>query len=129
METVYYIVYEHVCMSEEDDQQKKKLVGVRIEEDRRQRWKQEIEDSDEFNSMAQAMRVGFERLFDDDSGSSMETERIIERMDKLEEEIEENRKQIERVPFQYPEVEELAEEVVYRLGKEGRAKKEESGKY
>lgn len=112
-----------------DEDEEKKLVGVRIEEDRRQRWKREIEESSEFNSMAQAMRVGFERLFDEDSGSSMETERIIERMDKLEEEIEENREQIERIPFQYPEVEELAEEVVYRLGKEGRAKKEESGRY
>jgi hypothetical protein len=113
---------------EEEEEQEKKLVGVRIEEDRRQRWKKEIEESDEFNSMAQAMRVGFERLFDEEAGAGgMETEKIIERMDKLEEEIEENREQIERIPFQYPSVEELAEEVVYRLGKEGRAKKEDKG--
>jgi len=105
--------------------EEKKLVGVRISDERRQRWKEQVEESNEYNSMAQAMRVGFEQLFSDEGGAGMETERVIERIDKLEQEVTENREQIERIPYNYPSLEEISEEVVYRLGELGDEKREE----
>jgi len=111
---------------EDEDSNEKKLVGVRISEERRQRWKEQVEESNEYNSMAQAMRVGFEQLFDDSSGAGgMETERVIERIDKLEQEVTDNREQIERIPYNYPKLEEISEEVVYRLAEVGEEKQQE----
>ena len=113
-----------------DDGNEKKLVGVRITEERRQNWKEQIEDSNEFNSMAQAMRVGFERLFDEDQGASeFQAQEIKERLDKIEEKVEKNQQEIERIPFQYPSLEEISEEVVYRLAEVGEEKKQEGGRY
>lgn len=109
----------------------KKPAVTRVEEDRHDRWKRQVEESDEFNSLSQALRVGFEQLMDDDTqdGDVQTSDEVIARLDKLEAEIQENREQIERIPYNYPTLEEISSEVVHNLSEMGKRERDKEGRY
>jgi predicted nuclease with TOPRIM domain len=84
----------------------KKPAVTRVKPSRLERWKQEVEESNRFNSLSQALRVGFEQLF---SESGDTDEELIKRLDNLENEVRENRKKIERIPAKQPTIEEITD--------------------
>ena len=105
-------------MSEKDDEEKpdKKLVGVRVEPKRHERWTEFVEESDEFGSLAQVLRVGVESVIND------EEDDLDEQLDMLRDELEllrqENRRTreaVEEVPEKVDGATQVAEEVIYRL--------------
>jgi dihydroorotate dehydrogenase len=107
-------------MSQEDNEggekPDKKLVGVRIEEDRHKEWKDFVNESNEFSSIAQMIRVGVESVMSDESESIQETlEMLRDELEELREEQKRTRHHVEDLPNQLDDAEIVAEEVIYRL--------------
>lgn len=94
----------------------KKLVGVRITEERRKEWDQFVEESSEFNTMAQMMRVGVERLMNDSEEDSEDSlEELKDQVEILQDELKRTRTAVEDVPVKIDDAEDVAEEVIYKL--------------
>jgi len=112
-------------MSEEDDskrqkkENKKKLVGVRITESRRKKWRSFVAESDEYNSMAEMMRSGVKKIIyeseEDTDAKSIKkkldtiADRQVRHIKNLEEFREENKELFEQIDG----AREIADEIVY----------------
>jgi hypothetical protein len=111
------------------------MVGAEIDDERHKRWKEAIAESDEFASIAQAIRVGVEQvLFESESetgGSSLEGEKVLSRLDDLEQEMVKTRSEVIETQEKSPTIEEISEEVVYRIAKLGQQekKRQDGGRY
>ncbi|MWV64044.1 hypothetical protein GRS48_04285 [Halorubrum sp. JWXQ-INN 858] len=109
----------------------KTMVGTQITDERHQKWTDAIEDSDEFASIAQAIRVGVEQvLFEKEStgsGQTLEGEKILSRLDELEQSLVKTRGEVIETQEKTPTIEEISEEVVYRLAKAGQEEKRRQG--
>lgn len=102
--------------NEENEKPDKKLVGVRIEEDRHKEWKEFVDESNEFSSIAQMIRVGVESVMSDESESLEETlEMLRDELEALREEQKRTRRHVEDLPNELDDAEMVAEEVIYRL--------------
>ncbi|MFD1569536.1 hypothetical protein [Halorubrum laminariae] len=110
----------------------KTMVGTQISDERHKRWKQALQESTEFTSIAQAIRVGVEQvLFEAESNGEqpIDDERILSRLDELENEMIKTRAEIIETSEKTPTIEEISEEVVYRLADVSHQKKQEEGRY
>jgi hypothetical protein len=119
-----------------DSDDSKTMVGTQITDDRHTRWTDAIDESDEFTSIAQAIRVGVEQvLFDSDkttsAGTTFEGEKVLSRLDDLEQELVKTRSEVIETQETTPTIEEISEEVVYRLSQLGREQKrrDEEGRW
>ena len=121
----------------DDDDNGKTMVGTQITDERHTRWTDAIDESDEFTSIAQAIRVGVEQvLFTNESdgstgGTTLEGEKVLSRIDKLEDEIIKTRSKVIEAEEETPTIEEISEEVIHRLGEIGRDQKtrDEEGRW
>jgi len=106
--------------SEEDEQTKKKLVGVRITESRRHKWKDFVAESEEYGSMADMMRTGVRKVMaegNEKDGNGMTQEQKLDRISdrqvrlikSLENFREENKELFENIDG----ARETAEEVIH----------------
>ncbi|RAW46436.1 hypothetical protein DQW50_04180 [Halorubrum sp. 48-1-W] len=97
----------------------KTMVGTEITDERHKRWREAIDESDEFASIAQAIRVGVEQvLFENQSetgSQTLEGEKVLSRLDELEQTMVKTRSEVIETQEQTPTIEEISEEVVYRL--------------
>lgn len=118
----------NACPAHRIDMARKPAV-TRVDEDRHDRWKQQVEESDRFNSLSQALRVGFEQLMDEDTQNVHTSDELIARLDDLEAEIQENRAQIERLPYNYPTLEEISSEVVYQISDMSKRERTDEGRH
>ena len=100
---------------EEEEKPEKKLVGVRITEDRRERWKSYVEESDEFGSMAQMMRAGVEQIMSDQDDTTALIEDLEDDLTRLNRKVSKTKEAVEELPLEIDDAEETAEEVIYRL--------------
>ena len=111
----------------------KTMVGAEIDEERHKRWKEALEESNEFQSFAQAIRVGVEQvLFADDEdahGTAIDEEKLWSRLDTIEDELTKTQSKVIESREETPSVEEIAEEVIYRRGEIAKEKQQESGRY
>ena len=113
----------------EENSTKKKMVGTEISQERFDRWEQAIEDSNEITSKAQAIRVGVEQLLfsdDSDGGQNIDIEQMLSRLDSIEQDIAEVRGDVITTKKSIPDVEEIAEEVVWKRDKVAKQEKEEA---
>ena len=102
-------------MSDSNDT-KKKLVGVRITDERRQKWKQFVEESDEYHSMAEMMRTGVNKIISEENEDvetikeklDWMTNRQLRLIDMAEAHRKENRELIEQLDGAY----EIADEII-----------------
>ncbi|WP_435162336.1 hypothetical protein [Halorubrum sp. SY-15] len=111
-----------------DDDDGKTMIGTQITDDRHTRWTDAIDDSDEFTSIAQAIRVGVEQvLFESDKttnqGKTLDGEKVLSRLDDLEQELVKTRSEVIETQETTPTIEEISEEVVYRLSQLGQDQK------
>jgi hypothetical protein len=107
----------------EDDDRDKKMIGTEISQERFDRWEKAIEENNEITSKAQAIRVGVEQLLfsdDEQSGQNIDIEQILTRLDDLEQDIAEVRGDVITTKKSIPDVEEIAEEVIWERGKIGK---------
>jgi len=107
----------------------KKMVGTEISQDRFNRWEKAIEESNEITSKAQAIRVGVEQLlFSDDTndGQNIDVEQVLSRLDSIEQDIAEVRGDVITTKKSIPDVEEIAEEVVWKRDKVAKQEKQEA---
>lgn len=101
---------------QEDEQtQEKKLVGVRISEERRDEWKNFVERSNEYGSMAQMMRAGVEQIMSETSDTDQLVQDLETEIQDLRTEVERTRTSVEDLPMRIDDAEETAEEVIYKL--------------
>jgi methyl-accepting chemotaxis protein len=101
-------------MSEEDNSEKK-LVGVRIEEDRHAEWKEYVDESNEFSSIAQMIRVGVSSVMSENDDNAELIEDLADDINRLHRDIKKTREAVEDLPMQIDDAEDTAEEVIYRL--------------
>jgi len=98
----------------------KKLIGARVTEDRRKRWSRYVEESREYDTMAQLIRTSVERTIQKDSD---EIERKIEILQDdiahVIDQIQYTRQDIENLDESIDRAEEIAEETVYRINENG----------
>ena len=102
------------AMVDEKDSEKK-LVGVRIEEDRHEEWKEFVDESNEFSSIAQMIRVGVNSVMSEDNDYSELIEDLADDINRLHRDVKRTREEVEDLPMQIDDAEETAEEVIYRL--------------
>lgn len=104
-------------MSDGSDNEKK-LVGVRITESRRQKWKAFVAESTEYSSMAEMMRTGVNKIITEEQEGRDEkmhekVDRISERQLKMIEQLidfkEENKELFENID----DAKEIADEIVF----------------
>lgn len=112
-------------MSESDDSEnqeeetKKKLVGVRITDSRRQKWKDFVAESDEYGSMAEMMRTGVKQIIseaEDESDSKSiqkQLDTIADRQVRLIKGMENFREENKELFEQLDGAREIADEIVY----------------
>jgi hypothetical protein len=103
---------------DEDDAPDKKLVGVRVTEERRSDWSEFVDNSDEYNTMAQVIRTGVERVISDereDDEVQSELEEIRKGVSRIVRDVQDARDQIDGLEDEFLDAEEIAEETVYRL--------------
>lgn len=106
-------------MSSDDNENKKKLVGVRITESRRKKWKDFVDDSEEYSSMAEVMRTGVRKIIAETRDEEKDDESMKEKLDfiadrqwrliqNFEDFREENKRLFENIDDAY----EIADEVI-----------------
>lgn len=106
------------------------MVGVKIDPDRHQRWKEGIEESTEFNTLSQAIRVGVEQvLFEEGTEGefSVNDEEIVEQLDDIEKQLNKTRTAVIETNEKMPTLDEFAEEVLYQLSEYERYEKSREG--
>jgi len=104
---------------EDDNENKKKLVGVRITESRHKKWKQFVSESEEYGSMASVMRAGFRKIMaeeyekEDGMNQQQKLDRISDRQVRLIKGLENFREENRELFDNIEGARETAEEVIH----------------
>lgn len=93
------------------------FVGAEIDKSRSDEWDKFIDESTEFNSKAQLIRAGVERLINDVESDDVddEIERLREDIDTVLRVLRDTREEVNRLEDEFADVEEIAQETVYMM--------------
>jgi len=100
---------------EDENDDGKVLVGVRISRERRQEWKDFVDDSAEFSSMAGMMRAGVDRIMNESDDAEMKErlEILLDDVSHLHSELSQFRDENREMMQEVDSAEEIAEEVLF----------------
>lgn len=104
-------------MSQDDDDEKK-LVGVRIKESRRKKWKAFIAESPEYSSMAEMMRTGVNKIINEERDGNDElmhdkVDTMLERQTRIIEQMIDFRDENKRLFDNIDDARDIADEIVF----------------
>ncbi|MXR50192.1 hypothetical protein GRX03_01020 [Halovenus sp. WSH3] len=94
----------------------KVMVGCRVSENRKEEWDEFVEGSDEFNTLAQLVRVGVERIISDaESDDEEQLEMIRDDLQGVLREIKQTRLDIEELEENIDDAEDISDELMFEL--------------
>lgn len=101
------------------DDDGKVLVGVRIEPEKRDEWKEFVDNSTEYSSMAGMMRAGVSRIMSDEDDENTELmdelDTVSARMGEVLRQVRNLKQDVNTIEEDLPDVDEIADETSFRV--------------